>query len=232
MGEGGKEMANDTAKQIAQMLEEAWNKFFDHYNKSASKYLKLWELNVKELNEKDAKESHWICWNEYDLMFYIGRFFYDILKEKGEEEFKNIEIHFEKNVNFANFKDFKFKGRLDELKKRLKMNRGPKVDLIVAYEYKNDTFLLCAEVKCFHSASEHYGESPTKKISADVEKLKAIRDCGIAQKVVFMFFDDYYWWANKTIADEIEKELDKIKKDEKIKVLSSSSEAKLEKHLK
>jgi len=213
-------MASDIAIEIEQILEEAWNKFLDYYNENAPKYRDLWECNVKELDEKGAQKSHWICWNEYDLMFYVGRFFHDILKEKGEE-FKNIEIHFEKNVTPTNFEDYEFEDRLDKKKR-------PKVDMIVVREYKNDRFLLSAEAKYFHSASERYGEDPIEKIKADIKKLETILKSKIAQSVVFMLFDDYYWWADKTKAGEIEAFLDKIEKDEKIKVLRSTSKRKVE----
>jgi len=87
--------------QIEQMLVEAWGKFCDYYDKKAPLYRDSWRPKFKE--EKQAKDSHWICWNEYDLTFHIGRFFYDILKKKEGREFSDIEIHFEKNVNFTNF---------------------------------------------------------------------------------------------------------------------------------
>jgi hypothetical protein len=74
-------------------------------------------------------------------MFHIGRFFHDILKEGKDGEFSNIEIHFEKNVNFTNFNDFEFEGRLDELNEKLKMKKGPKIDVIVCYEDKSSPFL-------------------------------------------------------------------------------------------
>jgi hypothetical protein len=219
-------MAKDIAKEIDQMLVEAWNKFLGYYNEKAPKYRESWPL---ELNEKGAKESHWVCWNEYDLMFHIGRFFYDILKGKTDGEFANIEVHFEKNVNSTNFKDYKFEGRLDELNEKLKMKKGPKVDVIVGYEDKNSPFLLCVEMKYFHSASERYQRTPIQKIRDDIRKLKSIRDCGIAERVVFMLFDDYYWITKEDIANDIKYELEKIKRDEKITVLFSSSEAKLRK---
>ena len=107
-------MAEDIANEIQQTLKEAWEKFCDYYNKKAPEYPKLWEFN-----EKKAKESHWICWNEYDLMYHIGRLFYDILSEKKEKEgkYSNIEIHFEKNVNRNNFKGYEFEDRLGKLNK-------------------------------------------------------------------------------------------------------------------
>lgn len=219
-------MAEDTAKEIQQMLVEAWETFIDDYNKKAPQYRKSWE---PKLNEKDAKESHWICWNEYDLTFHIGRLFYDILNKKKEKRFLNIEIHFEKNVNLANFKGFEFEDRLDELKNNLKMKRGPKVDMIIAYENKGDSFLLCAEVKHFHGP-EWYPKKPIEEIRVDINKLKAIRDYKIAKSVIFMLFDDYYWCTNgeEETANDIKQELDAIKKDEGIPILYRRSEAKLE----
>lgn len=218
-------MVNDIAIKIEQMLVGAWEKFFDYYNKKVPEYPKSWGLN-----EKEAKESHWICWNEYDLMFHIGRFFYNNLNKKDGREFANIEIHFEKNINDTNFKGYKFENNLGRLKKSLGM--WPKVDMIVAYEDKNDPFLLCVEAKYFHSASNwHDQKTPIRKIADDIKKLKAIRDCGIAKKVVFILFDDYYWSTNKNTAKDIETELERIEKKEGIKVLyysSKSSKVKLD----
>jgi len=64
-------------------------------------------------------KSYWICCDEHDLVFHIGRFFYDILKEKKESLFSNIEIHFEKKVNSINFEGYEFKNRLEKLNKKL-----------------------------------------------------------------------------------------------------------------
>jgi hypothetical protein len=210
-----------TGKKIENMLEEAWERFLNYYNEKAPEYRENWR---PMLNEKQAKDSHWICWNENDLTFYIGRFFYEILRDQ-EKEFSNIEIHFEKNVNLTNFKGYMFEGRLDELKKNLKMKRGPKVDMIVAYEDRNDSFLLCAEVKYFHSAVR-YNTTPNDLINADIKKLKAIRDFGIAKRVVFILFDDYYWCNDGETANAIQQRLNEIRQDG-ITVLFHTSEAKL-----
>ena len=213
-------MAEDIAKEIQQMLGEAWKFFCDYYDKKVLEYIK----------SREDTEDYWICWNEYDLMFHIGRFFHDILTKGEEKKYANIEIHFEKNVNITNFKGYTFEGRLDELKNKLEMKNGPKVDMIIAYEDKDEPFLLCAEVKCFHGPSERYGKKPIEKIREDIKKLKAIRDCEIAKRVVFILFDDYYWNTKKETANEIKHELERIEKDEGIKVLFHSSEAKLEKY--
>ena len=220
-------MAEDIANEIQQMLKEAWGNFCDYHKKYAPEYPKLWEFN-----EKKAKESHWICWNEYDLMFHIGRHFYDILRKKKEDIYSNIEMHFEKNVNRNNFEDYEFEDRLGKLNKILNMKRGPKIDLIIAYESRNRPFLLCAEVKCFHSPAERYYKTAIDKIREDIEKLKAIREYKIAQSVAFMLFDDYYWCTkgNEEKANNIKHELERIEKEEGILVLPFTSEAKLEKY--
>ena len=67
------------------------------------------------------------------------------------------------------------------------MSRGPKVDMIIAYEDNNDSFLLCAEIKYFHGRPY---ENPTDQIDRDIKKLRVIRDCKIAKKTVFMLLDD------------------------------------------
>jgi hypothetical protein len=219
-----------TGEKIENLLKEAWEKFCDYYDTKAPRYRKSWLPKLKK--EKDA---HWICWNEYDLTFHIGRFFYDILKKKEGREFSNIEIHFEKNVNFTNFKDYDFfkpeKDKLEKFKEELKKigrKRGPKVDMIVAYEDKSSPFLLCAEVKHFHYASERYNEKPDEKIDVDIKKLKVIRDCGIAKRIVFMLFDDYYWYNDEEIANAIQQRLDEIRNENGITVLFHKSEAKLD----
>jgi hypothetical protein len=132
--------------QIEQMLVESWRKFCDYYDTRATRYQ---DSCRPPLDRAGALKSHWICWDENDLTFHIGRFFYDILKEKQENLFSNIEIHFEKKVDRDNFPGYEFENKLDELKTRLGMKEGPKVDLIVAYENRPYRFLLCAEVKCF-----------------------------------------------------------------------------------
>jgi hypothetical protein len=208
-------MAADIANEIQQMLIKAWGNFCDYYDKEVPEYIKSLE----------DTENYWICWNEYDLLFHIGRFFYDILSKN--KEYSNIAIHFEKNVNDTNFKGYKFKDKLGDLKKKLDMKKGPKVDLIIVDESSDESFLLCAEVKYFHGPSERYGKKPTEKIHEDIKKLKEIRDCEVAKRVVFMLFDDYYWNTKKETADDIKHELERIKKDEGIEVLFHSSEAKM-----
>lgn len=205
--------------QIEQMLKDAWEKFCDYYDKNAPQYRENWRPN---LSEEQAKDSHWICWNEYDLMFHIGRFFYDFLSDKKEKEFSNIEVHFEKNVSPDSFENYKFANRLGKLKKKLK--KWPKVDMIIAYEDRKDPFLLCAEVKYFHS-SQH--QNPIKLINDDIEKLKALKDCKIAKRVVFTLFDDYYWYkrGKKTIT-KIQQKVKEIRKDG-ITVLDHTSKAKI-----
>ena len=208
--------------QIEQMLLEAWGKFCDYYDTKAPQY-----RDICQLDKQQAREAHWICWDESDLMLHIGRFFYDILKEKKESLFSNIEMHFEKNVTPANFPGQEFENRLGELRERL--NKWPKIDMIVAYEDNSSTFLLCAEVKHFHGPPNyHNNETPLQKIDADIAKLIAIRDLGIAKKVVFVLFDDYYWCNDENTANAIQQKLDEIRNENGITVLFHTSEAKLE----
>jgi hypothetical protein len=206
--------------KIEQMLVDAWEKFYSYYNTKAPQYRKSWPLKHKE----STKDLTWICWNENDLTFHIGRFFYDILSSKKEKEFLNIELHFEKNISSANFKNYKFPNSLDKLKEKLQ--KWPKVDMIVAYEDSKDSFLLCAEAKYFHS-KVRYDTTPIDLINADIKKLKALRDFEIAKRVVFILFDDYYWCHDEKTANEIWQRLNAIEREDGITVLFHTSEAKL-----
>jgi hypothetical protein len=214
--------------QIEQMLVEAWEKFCDYYDTKAPRYQDSWPT---PLDRTGALKSHWICWDEYDLTFHIGRFFYDILKGKKESLFSNIEIHFEKPLVPNQFRDYVFETEncLDTLRIRLiengVLNTGhPNVDLIVAYENRPYCFLLCAEVKCFRG----YVPDPIDVINKDIKKLMEIRDLEIAKKVVFILFDDYYWCNDEKTANTIQQRLDKIRNENGITVLFHTSEAKLE----
>ncbi len=209
-------MSKEVASEIHEILVEAWNEFLEDYNKYPKR-------NIS--SKKDAEESHWICWNEYDLMFHIGRLFYKILEEKKEEKYSNIQIHFEKNINISNFKEYEFEAQLKDLKDKLEMSRGPKVDMIIAYEDNNDSFLLCAEIKYFHGRPY---ENPTDQIDRDIKKLRVIRDCKIAKKTVFMLLDDYYYYTDKKRAIDIKNKLDEIERNqEEITILFSNTESKL-----
>jgi len=208
--------------QIERMLVEAWGKFCDYYDTKAPQYRDICQLDAKQ-----AREAHWICWDEHDLVFHIGRFFYDILSEKKESTFSNIEVHFEKFVNRTNFGGYEFENRLENLKNRLGMKKGPKVDIIVDQEDSNASFLLCAEVKFFRGTKY---ERPIPMINADITKLRAYRDqdSRIAKEVVFILFDDYYYCHDKKTASKIQERLDEIRNENGITVLYYKSEAKLE----
>lgn len=143
-------------------------------------------------------------------MVHIGRFFYNQIEK--ELDLKNVELHFDKEINAANFSDydFNFKDKLKML--REKLGRTPKPDLIIAQENSPEPFLLCAEAKCFHAAVEAVsrGERAMKdEIEKDIETLTQLKQFGIAKKVVFMLFDDYYYHREKQKMEAIKSWLDR-----------------------
>ncbi len=207
--------------EIENMLEQAWNMFCSYYNDMAPRYRNSWP---EELKGEKAKDSHWICWDEHDLVFHVGRFFYDILREKNKSEFPNIEVHFEKKVDRNNFAEYVFERRLDDLRNQLGMTEGPKIDMIVVQENSNDSLLLCAEAKCFR-----YYTNWRKAIDDDIKRLIALTDCNIAKSVVFMLFDDcYYYRRGGRASNAIQQRLDEIRNEYGITVLFHTSKAKLE----
>jgi arginine utilization protein RocB len=96
---------------------------------------------------------------------------------------------------------------------REKLGRTPKPDLIIAQENSPESFLLCAEAKCFHAAVEAVsrgGRTIKDEIEKDIETLRQLKQLRIAKKVVFMLFDDYYYLREKQKMEEIKSWLVKL----------------------
>ena len=117
-------MTEDDASEIQNTLIESWHNFINYYNKLAPEY-------SRGLSKEEKETSHWICWNEYDLMFHIGKRFYNILSYKQGSSDLNTQIHFEKNINKSNFEGYTFENRLDELKEKLVFRFNKKVTKIM-----------------------------------------------------------------------------------------------------
>jgi len=198
-----------------EIMEDAWRIFCKYYDRKASKY-------SKPLDKKEAKDSHWICWNESDLMVQFARFFY---KELGRID-SNIEMHFDKNLNRSSFPDYDFVNKLPKLKNSL--SRVPKIDLIITREDSFKSFLICGEAKYFHCSVESVSRN-TQTVEGDIKKdfktLLKIKELGIAENVVFIIFDDYYYLNEPEKYKKIKNLLEKHNK--KIKILYHNSRAKL-----
>ncbi len=193
-----------TGKKIENMLEEAWKNFIEYFDSNASRYSReYFDKRSQTLGEKkvkkDVKNSHWICWNEFDLLVQLSRYFYSQRKIESvsNEKILNIEMHFDKNLNSYNFRGYSFENKLwpdhDDLKKELNKYfpkcSYPKLDLIITCEDKFEPFLLCAEAKCFHTS---VGKRVDEAIEKDIITLSAIKKLGITDKIAYIIFDDYY----------------------------------------
>ena len=234
-----------TGEKIESMLEESWEKFKNYFNDNAAKYSREYfnELISKGWTEKKAKkevnDSHWICWNEDDLMVHLGRYFYILrdIESDSNKEFLKVEMHFNKNLNHSNFGGYSFDRKLKnagELEEELnKFNKPddqhhkyPKLDLIITSEDDDGPFLLCAEAKCFH-ANVMYG-NVEKAIEKDIKTLSAIEKLEITKKVAYIIFDDYYYNRKpnnlKEIAEHYSKEHGV---GDKLKILHHDSKSKL-----
>lgn len=194
-----------TGNEIENMLEKGWKNFIEYFDSNASRYSReYYDKRLRELGEKKAKKevkkSHWICWNESDLMVQLSRYFYDQreIESVSNKEFLNIEMHFDKNLNRANFKGYSFENILwpaSDLKKELNDSRKyPKLDLIITCEDDLGPFLLCAEAKYFHT-SVRTG-TVEEAIEKDIRTLSAIKKLGITEKIAYIIFDDYYYNKN------------------------------------
>jgi len=234
-----------TGEKIENMLEEAWKNFIEYFDSNASKYSReYYDKRLRELGEKEVKivktevkKSHWICWNEFDLMVQLSRYFYSQreIESVSNEDFLNIEMHFDKNLNSYNFEDYSFENKLwpahDDLKKELNKSCNfprdfPKLDLIISCEDNFGPFLLCAEAKCFHTSVR--GSSVDEAIEKDIISLSAIKKLGITKNIAYIIFDDYYYISGrKKIKEIIAHYSEKHKIKNKLKILYHNSKSKL-----
>ena len=215
---GRKEIKKMDANKIEELMEKAWEELCKTYDDKA------WKYSKSLTNIDEAKEAHWLFWNESDMMVHLARLFYKQLADN----LSDIQMHFDKNLNSNNFEDYQFKDKMKEkeLQNDLeKKNRiFPKVDLIITPEVSDGPFLMCAEAKCFHYSPRDLKEA----INKDIETLLAIKKLGIAEKVAFIMFDDYYRFGKSKTFKEV---LNKLKKDAKengIKFLYHNSYKKVE----
>lgn len=199
-----------TGKKIENMLQEAWKNFKEYFDRNASRYSReYFDKHLQRLDEREVrrevKKLHWICWNEADLKVQLSRYFYSQRKIESvsNKEFLNIEMHFDKNLNYYNFEGYSFENILwpphDDLKKELNKSRNfprgyPELDLIITCENSYGPFLLCAEAKCFHAS---FRGSVDEAIEKDIITLSAIKKLGITKKIAYIIFDDYYYINNR-----------------------------------
>ena len=134
-----------TGEKIEDMLEESWENFIEYFDSNASRYSgEYFDEHLQGLEGKkvrrELKKLHWICWNESDLMVQLSRYFYHQQRAESDsnKDFFNIEMHFDKNLNYHNFEGYSFEDKLwpthDDLKKELNKSgkfphKYPKLDL-------------------------------------------------------------------------------------------------------
>lgn len=204
-------MPNVNAEEL---LRKAWDEFCKDYNRKVQAYL---TKSKTVTNRAEAEDAHWILWNEHDLMMQLSRHFYLQLDKNSHS---GIEMHLDKRLTSTNFGIYTFANELEDLHSK---HRILQPDLIIADEDSEGPFLLCAEAKCFRYTG--WGRSAAKEaIKKDIETLVEIRRRKIAESVVFIMFDDYYWIRN----EDIESVVKNACKEHKIIPLMHNSKAKVE----
>ena len=208
---GRKEIKKMDANKIEELMKNAWEELCKTFDDKASKYSKL----LPDI--KEAKEAHWLFWNESDMMVRLARLFYEQLADNGSD----IQMHFDKNLNPQNFHKYDFENDLKKLQEKLKEDkrRCPRVDLIITPEVNYGPFLMCAEAKYFHYSVGN----PIEAITKNIKTLLEIKDFGIAKKLAFIFFDDYYYLEEPDKSKEICDMLKEIEAKNEILVLCHNS---------
>ena len=97
---------------------------------------------LEDADEEELADNHIICWEEADVPFQLGRFFY-----QGKDDGK-YEFHLEMKLSPRNFDGYKFadNGNLEKVKEKL--GRNAIIDFIVE-DGSDDLLSACGEAKYF-----------------------------------------------------------------------------------
>ncbi len=190
-------MAKD---EVIKRLENSWEMLSDRIDQAHKEFLK----NAKE---EDLAKEYLICWEEADVPFQLGRFFYP------EEDDGRYEFHLEMHLTPNNFKGYTFSdnGNLAKVQHKL----GKKVDIDFLVEDREDELLsVCGEAKYFRYKIEGTTRGRTTLLEAieeDYERLRTFSQYKICSHTAYAVLDKYYhrsdpklWNKAKSLLKEME----------------------------
>ena len=172
---------NMNKSEVVKRLENAWEMLSDRIDKAHREFL-------KDADEEDLADNHFICWEEADVPFQLGRFFY------AEKDDGDYEFHLEMNLKSRNFDGYKFSDNGNLSKVRDKLGRNARIDFLVEGP-SNDIFSVCGEAKYFRYSIEGISRGARTIIDAiqkDFEKLKIFSKYEVCQDTVYAVMDKYY----------------------------------------
>ena len=131
---------NMNKSEVVKRLENAWEMLSDRIDKAHKEFL-------KDADEEDLADNHFICWEEADVPFQLGRFFYAV------KDGRDYGFHLEMNLKSRNFDGYKFSDNGNLSKVRDKLRRNARIDFLVEGP-SNDIFSVCGEAKYFRYSIE------------------------------------------------------------------------------
>ncbi|MCL5989183.1 MAG: hypothetical protein M1166_02495 [Candidatus Thermoplasmatota archaeon] len=167
--------------EVVKRLQNAWEMLSDRIDRAHKEFL-------KDADEEDLAESHFICWEEADVPFQLGRFFY------SEKDDGKYEFHLEMNLKSKNFEGYEFSDNGNLSKVQEKLGKNARIDFLVAGP-TNDIFPVCGEAKYFRYPIEGISRGTrtiTDAIEEDFEKLRTFLKYEVCQNTVYAVLDKYY----------------------------------------
>ncbi len=189
-------MAKD---EVIKRLEGSWKTLSDRIDRANKEFL-------KSKDEEDLAHNHFICWEEADVPFQLGRFFYP------ERDDGRYEFHLEMRLTPKNFDGYVFSdnGNLAKVQDKF----GKKVDVDFLVEDREDELLsVCGEAKYFRYSIEgvaHGRRNLLEAIKEDYERLKTFSKYEICRHTVYAVLDKYYHRSNPNLWNKAKSLLEKM----------------------
>ncbi len=171
-------MAKD---EVIKRLENSWEMLSNRIDHAQMEFL-------KNAEEEDLANNHFICWEEADVPFQLGRYFYP------ERDDGRYEFHLEMRLTPNNFDGYTFSdnGNLAKVQHKL----GKKVDIDFLVEDREDELLsVCGEANYFRYKIEgvsHGRRTLLEAIEEDYERLKTFSQYKICRHTVYAVLDKHY----------------------------------------
>ena len=186
--------------EVVKRLEKAWEMLSNRIDEENEKFL-------EDANDDELAGNYFVCWEESDVPFQLGRFFYLV-----NDDWKYV-FHVETKLKPSNFKSYRigYNGNLESARRAL--GKITKVDFLIE-DRSTDIFVAIGEAKYFRYKVEGISRG-TRTVLGEVgdgyNRLTTFEKEEICKYTVFVVLDKYYHRYEPTTWNRVLAKLDKMK---------------------
>ena len=186
--------------EVVKRLEKAWEMLSNRIDEENEKFL-------EDANEDQLAENYFVFWEESDVPFQLGRFFYLVNDDQ------KYVFHVETHLKSSNFDSYRFANNGNLERTRRALGKKAKVDFLID-DGSNDILVAIGEAKYFHYKVEGVSRGAKTvlgEVGKDFNRLTTFEKEKICRYTVFVVLDKYYHRYEPTTWNRVLAKLDKMK---------------------